>query len=263
MATSEILALFDAERRAEPLPEPGVHFEQAGAVLRATGVQNWIERAELDGADVDAVIATEAAHFRSIGAAVEWKVYGHDRPANLDQRLAAAGFEPGEPETLMIYDLGCGPLPGGFPAGIVLRRIIDPGGLADLIAVQRGAFGEDRRGMAEALARRLGDPALGLYVAYANLFPVAAARLEMPPGRCFAGLWGGGTLPGYRGRGIYRGLVAARAEEAFRRGYRFLRVDARETSRPILERLGFVALTTITEWRLSPGRGASPEPTDR
>jgi GNAT superfamily N-acetyltransferase len=142
----------------------------------------------------------------------------------------------------------------------VLRRIIDTDGLADLIAVQREAFGEDRRGMAQALARRLGDPSLGLYVAYANLVPVAAARLEMPPGRFFAGLWGGGTLPGYRRRGIYRGLVAARAEEACRRGYRFLRVDARETSRPILERLGFVALTTITEWRLSPERRGESGP---
>jgi GNAT superfamily N-acetyltransferase len=254
MTPSEILALFDAERRAEPLPEPGVQYERAGAVLRATGVQNWIARAELHDADVDAVIATEAAYFRSIGAEVEWKVYGHDRPADLAQRLAAAGFEPEEPETLMIYDLGGGSPPGAVPAGIVIRRIIETGGLADLVAVQREAFGEDRVRMAEELRRRLGDPALGLYVAYASLVPVAAARLEMPPGRSFAGLWGGATLPAYRGRGIYRGLVAVRAEEAVRRGYRFLRVDARESSRPILERLGFVALTSIMEWRLRPER---------
>src|SRR5262249_13654061 len=83
LTPSEILALFDAHPRADPLPEPGVHYQRAGAVLRAMGDQNWIERAELDDADVDAVIAAEAAHFRSIGAEVEWKVYGHDRPADL------------------------------------------------------------------------------------------------------------------------------------------------------------------------------------
>ena len=47
-------------------------------------------------------------------------------------------------------------------------------------------------------------------------------------------------------------LVARRAEEARRRGYRFLTTDARETSRPILERGGFVPLTGITGWVLRP-----------
>ena len=76
--------------------------------------------------------------------------------------------------------------------------------------------------------------------------------MELAPGRSFAGLWGGGTVLGYRSRGIYRGLVAARAREALRRGYRYLTVDARETSRPVLARLGFSALTSITGWKLKP-----------
>jgi GNAT superfamily N-acetyltransferase len=104
---------------------------------------------------------------------------------------------------------------------------------------------------------RLADPAFALYVAYADGRPVASARAEFPPGRSFAGLWGGGTISEYRGRGIYRALVQARAEEARRRGYRYLRVDARDTSRPILERLGFIALTPIIEWRL-PLQEAAP-----
>ncbi len=261
MTPAEILALYDAEMRADPPPETGVQYERVGGVLRATGIQNWIAFAELAAADVDAVIAEQAAYFRSIGAEVEWKVYGHDRPPDLGQRLRAAGFEPEEAETLMIYDLGGGPPPGAVPAGIVIRRIIETGGLADLIAVQHEAFGEDRVRMAEELGRRLGDPALGLYVAYASLVPVAAARLEMTPGRSFAGLWGGATLPAYRGRGIYRGLVAARAEEALRRGYRYLRVDARESSRPILERLGFIAVTSVMEWKLRPERVVERPPT--
>ena len=259
---ADILPLFDAERRADPLPEPGVHHERIGGILRATGSHNWIACAGLETAEVDAAIATQASYFRSLGVEVEWKVYGHDRPAGLGRRLAAAGFEPDEPETLMIFDLGSGPPPGGVPAGIVIRRATGADGLADLIAVQRAAFGEARVRMAEELGRRLDDPALGLYVAYASLVPVAAARLEMPPGRSFAGLWGGATLQAYRGRGIYRGLVAVRAEEAFRRGYRYLRVDAREMSRPILEHLGLLALTTITEWRLRPERVARPDPAD-
>ena len=77
----------------------------------------------------------------------------------------------------------------------------------------------------------------------------------MPANRTFAGLWGGCTLAEHRGRGIFRPLVAARAKEARDRGFCFLNVDAAETSRPILERVGFIALTGVTGWRFS---GANP-----
>ena len=66
----------------------------------------------------------------------------------------------------------------------------------------------------------------------------------------FAGLWGGGTVPGWRRRGIYRALVGCRARLAAERGYRYLTVDASPESRPILERTGFscVAITTPHIW---------------
>ena len=38
----------------------------------------------------------------------------------------------------------------------------------------------------------------------------------------FAGLWGGATLEQWRGRGIYRALVAARAYSAIDQGVRYL-----------------------------------------
>jgi GNAT superfamily N-acetyltransferase len=68
----------------------------------------------------------------------------------------------------------------------------------------------------------------------------------------FATLWGGGTLEPWRGRGIYRAVVAYRANLASARGCRYLQVDASDDSRPILERLGFVAVTTTTPFIWSP-----------
>ena len=48
-------------------------------------------------------------------------------------------------------------------------------------------------------------------VAYAGPTPIAEARIEFHPGTRFASLWGGATLPAWRGRGVYRTLVAYRA----------------------------------------------------
>ena len=69
----------------------------------------------------------------------------------------------------------------------------------------------------------------------------------------FATLWGGATLPEWRRRGIYRATVAYRANLAARAGFRYLETDASDESRPILERLGFTAVTTTTPYVWSPG----------
>ncbi len=46
--------------------------------------------------------------------------------------------------------------------------------------------------------------------------------------------------------------MARRAEAATERGVRYLQVDASDDSRPILERLGFVAVTTTTPYVWDP-----------
>jgi GNAT superfamily N-acetyltransferase len=92
-----------------------------------------------------------------------------------------------------------------------------------------------------------------MVVAMAGDEPVCSARVEGYPGTDFAGLWGGGTLPQWRGQGIYRALVAYRAQLAVAHGYRYLQVDASPESRPILERLGFACLAVTTPYVWSPG----------
>jgi GNAT superfamily N-acetyltransferase len=152
----------------------------------------------------------------------------------------------------MVADLLHTPPPAATETEIIIRRIGDEAGLHDLIAVQTAVFERDHAAIADEFRSRLTDPTLGLYVAYSGGVPVAAGRLSLPPGRSFAGLWGGGTLPAFRQRGIYRQLVAARANTARTLGYRHLIVEARESSRPILQRLGFVPLTSVVGWILRP-----------
>jgi GNAT superfamily N-acetyltransferase len=93
---------------------------------------------------------------------------------------------------------------------------------------------------------------LHMVVVMAGDEPVSAARIEFIPGTDFAGLWGGGTVPAWRGKGIFRALVAYRAGVAAAAGYRYLQVDALPTSRPILERLGFQEVARTTPYVFTP-----------
>jgi GNAT superfamily N-acetyltransferase len=92
------------------------------------------------------------------------------------------------------------------------------------------------------------DGYVSIYLALVDGRPASTAWSFYPPGSRFVGLFGGTTLEAYRGRGLYTALLAARAQEAIRRGRQFLHVDAGEMSRPILQRQGFSLLTETTPY---------------
>jgi GNAT superfamily N-acetyltransferase len=146
------------------------------------------------------------------------------------------------------------------PSGVTLRRLReDPEGRRadwDAISALHTQVFEKEAGalvLEVAAAHAAAPDAMSVYLAEADDGRVVcAARMELAAGTDFASLWGGGTLKEFRGRGIYRGLVALRAAEARDRGFRYLQVDASDDSRPILERLGLHVLTTTTPYIWSP-----------
>jgi hypothetical protein len=259
MNAAEILPLFDRQMRREAAPEDaGMRIEREGHLTRAVGPGHGPEDccilwSGLSGRGADAQIAAERARADRQARAIEWKVYGHDRPADLGARLTAHGFAPDEPETLVCFDLS-GPLPA--PPAHRVRRI----GAADLhllAEVKRKVSGEDASGHAAALARTMAEmpERLSVYLAAdSDGRPAAVGWLRKPPEVAFASLWGGSTMPHLRGRGFYRALVAARLTEARAAGYAYALVEARETSRPILERIGFVPLTSVRGYIWTPER---------
>jgi GNAT superfamily N-acetyltransferase len=141
------------------------------------------------------------------------------------------------------------------PPGVRLLQVTDLADADLLVRVHEQVFGGDHTAFARALRARLtGAPdTVAAVVAMAGERPVCAARVEFHHGTEFASLWGAGTLPDWRGRGIFRAVVAYRAGLAAARGFRYLLVDALPASRPILERLGFVQLSTTTPY--VPARG--------
>src|SRR5579871_4999148 len=228
MDRTDILARFDREMRQDPPAEPGYRVEREGSIVRQVGEHAWICYSHLTEVDAPSVVAAEAARFRRAGRTVEWKLYGHDGPPALPGLLVAHGFVPDVPETLMVLDLEAP------------------------VAISRSAFAPGPGWDLEEYLPKLGTRTFAVFLATVEGRPVSAGRLDLPPGRSFASLWGGGTVPEFRGAGVYRALVAARRERARSAGYRFLTVDARETSRPILERVGFRSLDPVVGWVLTP-----------
>ena len=251
MNPRDVLDLFDRQMRAKPAPAVGIRHERVGAVVRGVGLWNVVLFWDRSCDATDAVFE-QAAFARVARVELEWKVYDHDGPPGLEAVLERAGFVPDEHETLMVRDLEAPLDVDAHGSNCEIRRVVDAAGVDDYVAASSAAFGEDKGSRASMYHATLGDPALSLFVAYRDGEPVSAGRLQMPRERAFASMWGGGTVPGHRGLGIYRALVAHRATEARERGYRYITVDARETSRPILERLGFVALSGIRGWVLRP-----------
>ena len=215
--------------------------------MRAVGSDgDWatIVWSDLDASTADLAIPEQVARFAPLGRDFEWKLYSHDRPVDLGQRLVAAGFRPEAEEALLVADAAELSTEVALPEGVQLLPVTDARGVRLVVRAHEAAFGTDHSSMERRLLTQLAEEpeAMAAVVAMAGDVPICAGRVEFHRGTQFASLWGGGTAPAWRARGVYRALVACRARLAVERGYRYLQVDALPDSQPILSRLGFVRL---------------------
>jgi GNAT superfamily N-acetyltransferase len=259
----ELLAAYDAQVRdrvPDPLPN-GVTVERDGPLVRFLGLagRGFVVYRDLDGlggAELDELIVRQVGVFAERGEAFEWKLHGHDRPEDLSQRLLEAGFVREETETVVIAPVAVIAEEVRLPEEVSLREATSRMDFGRIAALEQAVWGEhgQETWLGEMLeSERAADPdAITIVVAEAGATVVCAAWIRFEQGTEFATLWGGATLPEWRRRGIYRATVAHRANVAAERGFRYLEVDASDDSRPILERLGFQAVTTTTPYVWSP-----------
>jgi len=140
------------------------------------------------------------------------------------------------------------PMESPLPDGVRLEPVVDAAGIDRVVAVHEAAFAPPGDKLRHRLLEQLAqspDTVLAA-LAVAGDLDVCAVRMELNTGTAFASLWGGGTRPEWRGRGIYRALVAYRARIARDHGYAYLHADCSPDSRPILARLGFARLSTTS-----------------
>jgi GNAT superfamily N-acetyltransferase len=208
----------------------------------------------LEGHELDRLIARQVRVFAERREGFEWKLHGHDRPPDLPERLGAAGLVPEDPETVVIARVGAIKTDLDAPAEILVHEVSARVDLERIAELEEAVWKQNEGWQVDLLlAERAADPdSVSIFVAEADGRVVSAGWVRFPRGTEFATLWGGATLPEWRRRGIYRALVARRAQVAVQRRCRSIQVDASDQSRPILERLGFVAVTTTTPFVWSP-----------
>lgn len=209
----------------------------------------------LSDAEIDEAVSATVAFFGEHGESFEWKAYGHDHPA-LGPALARHGFVAEPTETVMVGETRRLVGVGEPPEGVTLRRGHARADLEAIAAMESEVWGEDWSWLADDLGDRLSSAPedIEIWVAEAAEQVVSAAWIVRLPGTEFAGLWGGSTLEAWRRCGIYRALVAIRASTAAEWSVSYLWVDASADSRPILQRLGMIAVATTTPWIMEPDR---------
>jgi GNAT superfamily N-acetyltransferase len=173
-----------------------------------------------------------------------WWIGPSATPSDLETRLLAGGATPWEDGviTVMVTEQE----PPEAPE-VEVRRVerFEEFAVAREIAWAVADFTEQQ--MAEYRAtlpakweERLRSDNGAAYLAYVDGEAVGSGDMLFLP---FCGfLSGASTLPDFRGRGAFRALVRARWDDAVRRGTPALVVGAGKMSRPILGRIGFLAV---------------------
>src|SRR5690348_10493767 len=100
-----VLDRLDWERQHVPLGgETLQHAEPVVRMWSPDGSHHVIIWSALTAQNADEIIERESAHHHALDVSFEWKVYSHDLPSDLKDRLAGRGFEIGLTESVMILD---------------------------------------------------------------------------------------------------------------------------------------------------------------
>ena len=256
-----MLSLFDQQQRID-IEYPGMHKDMLDDLIRfvrpAPGM-SFILYHRLDESRADTAIQEQVSYFTQLNQPFEWKVYDHDKPQDMLERLQAYGFVPEDPDAVMLLDLESAPASLLKPVQVDVRQVTRREQLEDVIAVESQVWGRDFSWIRTRLGDHLEIPGyISIYVAYMDGNPACTGWVYFHPNSLFADLWGGSTLEAQRGQGLYTAVLAMRVQEASRRGVRYMTIDASPMSRPIVAKHGFRLLTYAHACEWHPPSDATP-----
>jgi hypothetical protein len=255
---ARLLAAYDAQLRTDAETPDAINLTRLGALRLVTfaGGRGFITYQDLGDVTTEAIqlLVPEALSYYQSDPhieQVEWKTRGHDYAPGLHEALLENGFIPEEPESIMIGEARALAVDVPLPEGVTVRQVTEESDVRAMCAMQDEVFGDPvSEDMANALLSRLSvADGMELWIGEAEGEIVTAGRLDPVRDSDFAGIWGGATRSGWRRQGIYRAVTAARARSAIARGKTLIHSDSTDYSRPILERSGFIAVSTTTPYQ--------------
>lgn len=260
MDDASLLAAYDDQLRTDAEMRSMADVERHGPLLwgrfhSGRGFVSYRTLGTPTDAELEHLIVETVEHYAADPSvtAFEWKTRGHDGVPALAELLRKHRFVAEEVESVMVGEATSIATDVPVPEGVSLHTVTSAEDVRAMLTMQASVF-DDPETVSERLEStldRINDPdtpGVELWVAEAEGRVISAGRIEPVPGTDFAGIWGGATLPEWRGRGIYRALTAKRAQTALRAGKTLINSDSTEFSRPILERSGFRRVTTTTPY---------------
>jgi hypothetical protein len=214
----------------------------------------FVSRVRAAEGELDATLAEARALLREHRyTACAWHVGPSCRPAGLTEALRARGFRLGrkptyEPHYTAMMLTREPPIPSPAP-GVEARLVRSFDEYVGAFRAALTAHGESEEIIAawvesapSAWAHESGLAKM-THIAFADGVVAGAGMVCYGPPAIFLG--GAAVLSQYRGRGVYRALVASRWRAAVAIGKPALTIHAGEMSKPILERCGFEAVCQI------------------
>jgi GNAT superfamily N-acetyltransferase len=241
--------LDDAPPVNTPVDIPGVRGFVGPS---ADPMSNLVAMARLDEATADEVIAAVIDRFAAEGKGFSWIVGPGSTPGDLAARLHAAGLR--QPEFEEVAGMALTNLGQSIPTNPAVRIRLasweEMRSRAEFVAAAMGHGATPQGALAEmeavaAVQERYRSRA---YLAFADEGEDPAGYSIMTDTDVAGVVWfaQSATLEPYRGRGIYRSLVAMRAADARAEGAEAAVTQAiRTTSAPLLQRMGFTELCAM------------------
>lgn len=216
--------------------------------------------AHLEPETADAAIREVKAYFEEKSKSFSWIVGPSTTPLDLGSRLLACGFK----HLLTVDGMYLSDPKVKIDAVSSIRvcelPVDEPGPAVEIMALGFNTTIEVSRYFHKMMV--LSTPGLRtrIYVAHLEVIetPVACAYVTYYPNQPIALLSGGATLPAYRGRGVYKAMLARRLSDiALDRIETVIVLADQRTSAPICARVGFAKVCELPMYVWRPEKRAT------